>query len=336
MTKIFSHIKKPEHAALWLFMWLFIFDYYYHANNLLQAIAYTTLEIVTYAAIVYLNLLLLIPFFLKKGFILLYILSVLIAIAGYILLIRLSGLEILFYEYGGWRNVFSMFLNSSLFMLLSLLYWYFKQWQLEREKQLILKSEKLEAELNFLRTQLNPHFIFNTLNNIYSLSLQKHDNAAPMIANLSSILRYTLYEGGDGHVNLENEINALKRLIDLYLMAKPKSMNVLFLHEGDCRPWEIVPMLLMNFAENCFKHSNINIDSSGFIKINSKIMPDGKFVFITENSWVPAIAGNKNGGIGLQNAMRQLEINYPNAHSLETKIETGTYTTTLTMQLQKV
>lgn len=334
--KIFSYTKQLAHIVFWLFMWLFIFDYYYEEAKLAPAIGYTTLEILTYATLVYFNLLFLIPLFLKRGFTVFYILAVSLSITGYILILHYSGLEKLFYDHLGWRNVFSMLLNASLFMLVSLLFWYFKQWQLEKEKQLILQNEKLAAELNFLRTQMNPHFIFNTLNNIYSLSLQKHENAAPMIANLSAILRYTLYEGTDGHVSLQHELKAVQQLIDIYLMAKPKSSNVVFNIEGDPGAWQIVPMLLLHFTENCFKHSNMNTDSKAFIKINCAISAQGQFIFSTLNSYLPVKPAGTDGGIGLQNARRQLELFYPQAHILEMKADSNIYYTTLTLMLSKL
>ena len=146
--KTFIYHKESAHIVFWLFMWLFIFDYYYDESKLEPAIGFTTLEILTYATLVYLNLLLLIPYLLKKGFDFYYVLAVLLSITGYILILRYSGLEVLFYYHSGWRNVFSMLLNASLFMLLSFLFWYFKQLQLEREKQLTLQKELLLNKLD--------------------------------------------------------------------------------------------------------------------------------------------------------------------------------------------
>jgi LytS/YehU family sensor histidine kinase len=245
---------------------------------------------------------------------------------------RWSGLEQQFYIYTGWRNVFSMVLNTSLFLLISSLYWFFKQGQIEREKYLIVKNEKLEAELSFLRTQISPHFIFNTLNNVYTLALQKHDNTAPMVAKLSSLLRHILYESNQGQILLRKEIDTLKQYIELHLLKKPRSQNIDFYTEGALNSWKITPMLLINFVENAFKHSGIDQNENAWVKINSEISEDGLFVFSTENT-VFSISDNETGGIGLKNMRRQLEIDYPNTHTLIIKNEQGIFSVHLTIKL---
>ena len=185
-----------EHVAFWLFIWLFVFDYYFLDENWSEAFFYTSAEVITYIALVYLNLLVIIPFALTKWHAMVYCVSLVFVVSIYVMLLRVTGLENYFYDYEGWRNVFSMVLNATLFLLISLLYWYLKQWRMEREQKLLWRNERLEAELSFLRAQISPHFIFNTLNNIYTLALRKDDNTASMVAKLSRILRYVLYEGG--------------------------------------------------------------------------------------------------------------------------------------------
>jgi sensor histidine kinase YesM len=324
-----------EHTAFWVFMYFFIFDYYLTDNKWIQAIGNTFLEVATYAAIVYLNLRLLIPLLLQKKKIVLYILSVLLTIVAYVLVMQQSGLEQVFYEHTGWRNIFSMVLNTSLFLLISLLYWYFKQGQLAREQHFVLQKEKLEIEINFLRAQISPHFIFNTLNNIYTLALQKHDNTAPMVAKLSTLLRYVLYDGGQGTILLKKEIDTLKQYIELHLLRKPRSQNVDFYTEGNPNGWEITPMLLINFVENAFKHSNLDQDENAWIKIHSEINDNGKLLFSTQNNAQPTMPVNEYGGIGLQNVRRQIALNYPQNYSLTVDNNEGIFTVELTLQLTK-
>ncbi|HMQ46138.1 MAG TPA: sensor histidine kinase [Saprospiraceae bacterium] len=331
--KNLKNIRHPEHAAFWLFIYLFVFDYHFWDGNWGQALWDTFVETITYAAIVYLNLLVFIPHFVQKKKPVLFVLACLALIVGYITFLRLTGLEAHFYDAGGWRNFFSMVLNTSLFLIISTLYWYFKQWQVERERQLILRSEKLEAELNFLRTQISPHFIFNTLNNIYALALQRHENTAPMVAKLSALMRYVLYEGNRGDVVLKKETETLRQYIELHLLRKPRSQNVDFYMEGNLGTWKIVPMLLINLVENCFKHSNIDGDENAFIKISGEIGSDGQFVFSTENSVARSAATTGSGGIGLENVRRQLELNYPGRHQLDISRKGNFFETRLSVQL---
>ncbi len=335
MSSLSPHIKKIEQAAFWVFIWLFVFDYFFLQDNWLEAIAITSLDILLYAVLIYTNLQVLIPIFLAKKKNMLYVFVLFTTIILYILFLRITGLEKIVYNFAGWRNVFSMVLNTTLFLLLSLLYWYFKQWQLEREGQLVLQNQKLEAELNFLRSQMSPHFMFNALNNIYSLSLQKHDNAAPMVAKLSSLLRYMLYEGNGGRVFLNKEIETVRQYIELNLLRKLKSTNVDFYIEGNLKGWMILPMLLITLAENCFKHSNVNNEESAFIKICGEIHDDGKLIFTTENSIPVSLSENEIGGIGLQNVRRQLELNYPEKYMFETEKSESVFNLHLTIQLNQ-
>lgn len=337
MSPSFStlRIQLLEHAAFWLFIFLFVFDYHFLENNWAEAIGTTLLEVMTYCALVYLNLLGLIPVFLKKKWVFWYLVSLAMVVAGYVFLMRATGWEHQFYEIGGWRNVFSMLLNTSLFLLISSLYWYFKQWQVERERYFVLKNEKLEAELNFLRTQISPHFVFNTLNNIYTLALQKHDNTAPMVAKLSALLRHILYEGSQRQILLKKEIETLKQYIELQLLRKPRSQNVDFFVEGNLNGWLIAPMLLINFVENAFKHSQVDHDENAWIKVYCDIMEGGKLHFSTENNTVSTAVSSLSSGIGLQNAQRQLELDYPESHLLSLQNEGGVFRVQLTIQLKK-
>lgn len=327
--------KILEQAVFWLFIFFFVFDYHFIDNNWGEAILNTLTELLTYAVVIYINLLLLIPLFLKKNYLVLYLLSIAGVIAGYVFLMRFTGWEQYLYEMEGWRNVFSMVLNTSLFMLISSLYWYSKQWQIEREQHLMAQNEKLQAELSFLRSQISPHFIFNTLNNIYTLALQKHDNTAPMVAKLATLLRYLLYEGSQGRILLQKEVTTLKQYIELQLLRKPRSQNVDFYVDGNMNGWHIAPMLLINFVENAFKFSHIDTDEHAWIKMNLQISETGGLIFEIENSIGSKEIKSQQGGIGLQNVRRQLELNYPENHLLTFEEDHAVFQVNLSIQLEK-
>lgn len=323
-----------EHLAFWVFMIFFIFDYYFVDNNWWAAIGNAVLETLTYAFIVYINLKILIPYFLVRRKAALYIFSTACIVVFYILVIRLSGLEEIFYSFEGSRNIFSMILNTSLFLMISSLYWYFKQWSVERENKLKMKTERLEFELDFLRTQISPHFIFNSLNNVYALALQKHENTAPMIAKISNIMRYIIYDTKEGKVSLDKEINVIQAYIDLHMYRQPMSQNIDFYKEGNLSQWCITPSLLIDFIENAFKHSNFHQDKDAWIKIRAEVSEDGLFIFATENNISKIIS--PKGGLGLLNAKRQLELCYPNRHNICVNTDNDVYSLNLEIKLSKV
>ena len=331
-----KNFQKPylEHLAFWVFMLLFIFDYHFVDGNWWIGIRNALLEISTYAIIVYLNLKILIPYFLQRKKITLYIICIVCSILLYVFVVKLSGLETIFYSFSGSRNVFSMILNTSLFLMISTLYWYFKQWSIERENKLKMKTEKLEFELDFLRSQISPHFIFNSLNNVYALALQKHDNTAPMIAKISNIMRYIIYDTKEGKVSLDKELNILQTYIDLHMYRQPMSQNIDFYKEGNLSPWSITPSLLIDFIENTFKHSNFHQDKDAWIKISAEVSEDGTFDFTTENNISKEIS--PKGGLGLSNVQRQMELRYPNIHKIHTQAVDNIYTMTLQIKLSRV
>ena len=332
MKQLLEKIKGLDQLVFWLFIFMFVFDYHFLEDNWGEAIKYTSLEVSTYAFIVYTNYLLLIPFFLKKRRFILYVLSAVLLAVVYVFVIRYTGIEQILYEWNGWRNIFSMLINTTLFLLISTLYWYYQQWHLEKEQRLTMRSEKLEAELNFLKTQFSPHFIFNTLNNIYSLVIQKHENAAPMIAKLSTILRYVLYECSEDNVLLKQEVNALENYIGLHLLRKPKSENIDFYKEGKIEDVKIAPLLLINFVENCFKHSDIDKNEAAWIKVSCIV--DGEILhFATDNSKDTVITSKSEGGIGLENVKRQLALHYPDRHQIEIQEEPQRYKVDLKIKL---
>lgn len=332
MLKILQKIKHLEHYALWVFMFFFVIDYHFWEDNWLEAIGNTSVELLIYILIFYYNFKIAIPLFLEKGQKIVYGLVILASLILYILTIQFTGLEHYLYESSYWRNVLSMTINFGLFWLISTLLWSYQKLQIERENQLQQKAERLESELRFLKNQISPHFIFNTLNNIYSLVQQGHKNAAPMLAQLSTILRYILYESSREKVLLTKEIKTIQDYIQLQLFRKPKSTNIDFYQEGNLQNLQIAPLILLNFVENCFKHSNIEVSENAWIKI-SCIVNDQALEFITENSKEKIVKERPVGGLGNQNIRRQLELNYAGNHEFHIENNLDAYKVTLLLKL---
>ncbi len=183
------------------------------------------------------------------------------------------------------------------------------------------RSEKLEAELKFLKSQINPHFLFNALNNIYALTVIQSDQAPDNLLKLSGMLRYMLYDCKADRVPLGKEIEYLRHYIDLNLLKDSRGLNV-EVDLDESRPTlSIAPMLLIPFVENAFKHSKVEDRSYGWIRITLQTADD-QIVFTVENSMPDATyTKDQAGGIGLSNVRRQLELLYPGRHDLN--IEPG-------------
>lgn len=331
--RFLKKIKHIEHIALWLFIFLMIFDYHFWDGNWAEALQATAFEVFTYILVFYVNLKFIIPTFLIKKGIIQYSFSIIIWFVLYVLMIKIVGWESYFYEAGFWRNVFSMFANFGLFWLISYLFWYYKSAQEARELHLKIKAEKLATEIKFLKNQISPHFIFNTLNNIYALVLQGKSNAAPMLAKLSTILRYALYDSSQEKVFLEKEIHAIEQYIELQLLKSPISENIDFYTEGNFNNLKIVPLLFLSLVENCFKHGNLNHSEDAWIKI-SLIFDNDTLHFSTENSvdkFTKQPFNESSSSIGNQNIQRQLLLNYPNTHELKTTEKNNIYSTEITL-----
>lgn len=184
-----------------------------------------------------------------------------------------------------------------------------------------LKSELLlqnqTSELALLRSQVNPHFLFNTLNNIYSLVYKKSDDAPAAVMKMSAIMRYMLYDATSDKVLLEKEVEYLKSFIELQLLRIRQKDLVVLTITGPIEGRNIAPMLLIPFVENAFKHGNKNITPPGII-INLNI-EDNRILFeitnyLRKNS---ATSRDKAKGIGLNNVRRRLELLFPGKHVLD-------------------
>ncbi len=185
-------------------------------------------------------------------------------------------------------------------------------WLRETGRVARLEKEQLESELRFLRAQISPHFFFNTLNNIYSLSLAKSDKTPDTIIKLSDLMRYVLYETKNKNQSLQKEIVFIKNYLDLEKIRYNENLQLNFEVIGDPKGKKIAPMLLIHFIENAFKHgANKNIRE---VKINIQMKIEGKFLYFRISNTKPNNqenqSGKKVGGIGLNNVEKRLKLRY--------------------------
>lgn len=312
------------HGLFWLVV-LFILvitdrnQYDFHITLLKEL-----LNVLFFALVVYFNILFLIPQYLKEGKIFSYVIflffSVLIIspIKTVSFVVMFQGIPFMqqrFIDNQSFIFISSLFVaaSSTIFHILS-------DWQKSDVEMKELEYKTTQSELNFLRSQINPHFLFNTLNNLYALTLKKSDKAPETVLKLSEIMRYMLYECNEKKVLLSKEINYLKNYIELEKLRLSKSFEVKVEIVGECNTQKISPLLLTPFIENAFKHGINQQIQNGYIHVLLYIKSD-KIELIIKNSKAnlgPSESPKlKSGGIGLENVKRRLEILYPDTHSLE-------------------
>ena len=191
-------------------------------------------------------------------------------------------------------------------------------WVSELEKELLEKEkQKTEVELKALKAQINPHFFFNTLNNIYSMALDKNEKLPDSILQLSDLMRYFLYESKDNFIPLEKELAVVNNYIALQKIRSGALLDLEMKSSGEINGQQIAPLLLITFLENAFKHGAKGNTEKAFIRIRTAIEKN-RFIFSIENTKgiTDKIKAGDQGGLGLENIQRQLELLYPKKHVL--------------------
>ncbi|MBI1838214.1 MAG: histidine kinase [Flavobacteriia bacterium] len=297
--------KIKFHILFWVFIWLYVFDYFIDLYSFGKSVSYTFFEVSIYISEFYINLLLLLPLLLEKKRKGLYFLILSIVLTVFCSSFFITGMNRYLLDTNTLRAVSSFLLNHLLFILMSYFVWYFKKYEEEKRNRLQLENEKLQAEMLLLKTQISPHFLFNALNNIYSLTLLKSDDAPKMLATLSDILRYFLYEGSKRSVFLDAEIEIISKYIQIQKYRRiPGMNNIEFKIEGISSNLKVPTLIYLTLIENAFKHGDVIENEKGFVSIKFEITPI-EILFTIENSFVPH---SSNEGIGLTNVKSQLDI----------------------------
>ena len=205
-----------------------------------------------------------------------------------------------------------------------------REWRSTQERAARAEAEKIQAELSFLKSQINPHFLFNTLNNIYSMAVTKHEHTAESVMKLSNIMRYVTDEVSQHFVPLENELNCVRDYIDLQRMRLDDKAEVFFSVTGDSSGVEIAPLLLMTYIENVFKYG-ISSHEQSQITIRIDISKD-RIHFFCQNKIFTTERKTERTGIGLLNTQQRLKQLYPGKHSLLISTDNNFYTVELTLE----
>jgi len=193
-----------------------------------------------------------------------------------------------------------------------------------------LKKEKARTELMHLQSQVNPHFFFNMLNNLYGLVDKDSEKAKKLILKLSDMMRYSIYEGQKEYVTLKEEIAFIDNYIELHKMRYHKDINTNFELEVEDENLKIMPLLFILLVENAFKHGVEVLRSNAFVNIVIR-SSQNLISFQIENNFDPE--EKKEQGIGLENLKRRLELAYPKKHELAHSVNNDIYTAKLTIDL---
>lgn len=300
------------------------------------------------AIAVYFNLYYLIPKYLEKGRYTLYFALLLLNIVGtacmivggYYLSAAVSGKtfeqlfgpgDYCFFHFFG-NALPSTLASMTLGMSIKLTH----DWLQTKRRQQLLEKEKLETELNFLKNQFNPHFLFNTINSIFFLIHKNPDMASASLAKFSELLRYQLYECNDKQIALNKEIGYLENSIELEKLRLNNNVKVSFEYQRQpVAHLSIAPFILMTFVENAFKHVSKHADQPNWIRIQLQL-DQQQLLFTVANStaadeYHPPLIDY--GGIGLKNVQRRLDLVYPEQYALDIRREDDRFEVRLQLQL---
>ena len=210
-------------------------------------------------------------------------------------------------------------------------------WIQTQRRQQLLEKEKLETELNFLKQQFNPHFLFNTINSIFFLIHKKPDTASGSLARFSDLLRYQLYECNVPRIALNKEINYLKNSIELEKLRQNDNVRVTLELDDVNGQLCIAPFILMTFVENAFKHVSKEPGLPNWITIRLKV-DHHRLNFFVSNSQSPGSIGTvfHDSGIGLKNVRRRLDLLYPGRHELKIQSDGASFEVHLALDLSPI
>jgi two-component system LytT family sensor kinase len=331
------------HVLLWVVPTFMIIR-----NNMMSYAGLTTrdhpipliISVLINILIVYSNIFVIFPAYSRKRLNLpnYLLILVLMVVAGAVLKVRIDDQFVRYYfsrepghEAEGY--VMELFVNS-FFALQSFLYCIVKEWIKNSIIQRKLKEEKLSMELKYLKSQINPHFLFNTLNNLYSVALKNNDNeTATGITRLSHIMRFMLDEVNENYITLDKEVRYLESYIDLQKLrfSSEDDIKVSFKVLGDTSKIKIPPFIFIVFIENAFKHG-VNYKKQSFIEIELEVTGDNRLSFRIKNS-IHNFNESGKSGLGLKNIRERLELLFPDKYNLQINRDSNIFNLELDINL---
>lgn len=330
---------KLHHFVIWMLIfgtWFFL----RYEDFALPATAFkvTLVKVIDLAALVYFTNYILIPKLLyKKQYILFALFFIILITASSVLKMKVLGVitnnpNLLNFN-GNWKaRIYDNLIPHFFLVLAGVAFKLMFDFVKMQKKMAELAKEKAEAELSFLKSQINPHFLFNSLNAVYFLIDKENKEAREALHRFSEMLRYQLYEAGGNKIPIEKEIGFLKDYVHLQKLRKEELYKVEFNASADVKGFSIEPLLLLSFVENAFKHISHKQDGVNFVNINLH-RNNGQLLFDVQNSKEDAVTTETAGGIGLQNVKRRLELLYAGKYELNISNQPDVYAVNLKLKL---
>lgn len=333
-------IRKPW--LLHVIFWCFVFAMMLIAGADNQT---STLEVIRkliniafYILVVYINLGYLIPKFLSQKNFMTYCL-LLLAMVAVFTPIKVLLLYITYDEVD--PREFLIMNQQYIFLLLFLIAGgstvlkIISDWQRHQRDRKDLETQRMQSEIRFLKSQINPHFLFNTLNSLYALTLKKSDKAPEIVIKLSEMMRYMLYECNERRVPLYKEVNYVQNYLDLEQLRQSGQAEITFDVEGNISDQSIAPLIFIPFLENSFKHGINHQLGDGYVHVRMKVLDDKLLLHISNSkpTQPPVPMDKTSGGIGLVNVERRLNLLYPTQYKLDIRDEPKEHIVELSLDL---
>jgi sensor histidine kinase YesM len=341
--------NSARNIFFWIIMFLYLLSsYWFREPDKWYISGYIGFKVFLQFLLSVIVIQLLVPLFLSKKKILLFILGTLVSI--YIMqtlysIVRIHFFEVNYPQYYRRRPPYILlermtsiiaFINNITWLVFPSIILLAIKYYRDQKDIVALKEQKKTTELNLLRNQLNPHFLFNTLNNLYVLALKKSDKTPEVIAKLSEILDYMLYQCKDKYVPINKEVELLENYIALEKVRYGSRVEVVFENQIN-RNVNIAPLILLTFVENAFKHGVSQELKNALIEL-SITTTDTEIIFKLKNSKPQSYTVNNTNdkkSIGMQNSEKQLDLLYPNAYDLVIKNTATNYSLELKLELHE-
>ncbi|MCF7569535.1 histidine kinase [Sabulilitoribacter arenilitoris] len=335
-NKIKTTIPLKYHVVFWVSYFIFnVIRWGSYNNDFIYSLKSNLIEFPIHIILVYLNIYYFIPKFILKDKYIAFILSLVTAlITSYFL--RL-GLNFIFVSNEIWISMYSTMPNQSMFnhfisefigqiyvIAFASAIKIIVEWSIEKKRNEKLSQLQLSTELKFLRTQVQPHFFFNTLNNLYALALNKSNSLPRLILKLSNMMEYVLYDVTDSKADLLEEISHINNYIDIENLRFKDKIDTELHITGDLEDVKVPPLLLITFVENCFKHGLKGNDKI-IIKMNFEIINKKYLEFKISNNFNPLAINNEKKGIGISNSLRRLKLLFAKDFILQPSINNDIY-----------
>ena len=336
-----KRLKLIAHITFWAGYFLFVSFIHTSFLDLRQSILRTLIMGFFHGALVYLHLNWAVPRFYEKQRYMTYTLVIICLLSIFSLLRLIVDFQMSQYTQALQdlvltpTHVITVFMTGVVVLLITAPIRLVEDGYQKLQLQQQLKNQRLEAELKFLKAQVNPHFLFNALNNIYSLAFTQSEMTAPVIMKLSEMMRYMLYECKAERVPLKSEIKYLENFIELQQLKTPDLQQINFQFEGQIEKVNIPPLLFVPLFENAFKHGNLEQTKEGWLKANLKIV-ENRLVFNIQNSIGTNTKKDTVGGIGLENIQQRLELLFPEEYVFRVNNEGNTFEVMVSLPLDKL